>query len=167
MSSEGVSLLAEARQALDGSAAWGGAWQRAAAFLGRQALETAVGDLWDGLAAGVGECSMAAQLVCLPFYMEDGEMARRVSACWCAIARAEDLAQQERRILGLRDGADLQQGRPRRVRIRRRRPGRRRPEAGRTAAGQVEMSSEGTSLLAEARQAVTLILMSWRRPWPN
>ena len=88
MSSEGVSLLAEARQALDGSAAWGGAWQRAAAFLGRQALETAVGDLWDGLAAGVGECSMAAQLVCVPFYMEDGEMARRVRQCWCALSSA-------------------------------------------------------------------------------
>ena len=51
---------------------------------------------------------------------------RRLGPGW----RCVHLAQQERRILGLRDGADLQQGRPRRVRIRRRRPGWRRPEAG-------------------------------------
>jgi hypothetical protein len=88
VTSEGASLLAEARGALDGSAAWGGAWQRAAAFLGRQALETAVGDLWDGWAAGVEECSMAAQLVCLPFYMEDARMARRVRQCLCALSSA-------------------------------------------------------------------------------
>jgi hypothetical protein len=88
VTSEGASLLAEARGALDGSDAWGGAWQRAAAFLGRQALEAAVGERWDGWADGVEDCSMTAQLVCLPFYMEDAQMARRVRQCWCALSSA-------------------------------------------------------------------------------
>jgi hypothetical protein len=80
--------LAEARGALDGSAAWGAAWQRAAAFLGRQALEAAVRDVWDDIAPGVGESSMAAQLVCLPFYVEDAEMARQARQCWYALSSA-------------------------------------------------------------------------------
>lgn len=88
MSSEGAALLAEARAALGGSAAWGGAWQRAAAFLGRQALEAAVRDVWEGTGAGVGECSMVAQLVCLPFYTEDAEVARRARQCWYALSSA-------------------------------------------------------------------------------
>jgi hypothetical protein len=88
VSTEGVALLDEARSALDGSAAWGGAWQRAAAFLGRQALETAVGDVWSGSATDLDECSMAAQLVCLPFYLEDVEAARRARQCWYALSSA-------------------------------------------------------------------------------
>lgn len=88
MSGEASALLAEARGALDGSAAWGGAWQRAAAFLGRQALETVVRDVREGTGAAMGECSMAAQLVCLPFYMADADVARRARQGWYALSSA-------------------------------------------------------------------------------
>lgn len=88
MSDDGAALLADARSALGGSAAWGGAWQRAAAFLGRQALEAAVRDFWARSGSGMGECSMSAQLVCLPFCVDDAGAARRARQCWYALSSA-------------------------------------------------------------------------------
>jgi hypothetical protein len=85
---DGADLLSEARYALDGSAVWGGTWQRAAVFLGRQALEAAVREVWDGRVAEVADCSMATQLVCLPFYVQDAEAAYRARQCWYALSSA-------------------------------------------------------------------------------
>jgi hypothetical protein len=81
-------LAAGARRALQPSAGWGPAWPRAAAFLARQALEDSVERSWYGAAAGMRDCNMAAQLVSLPFYLEDRELGRRVRQCWASLSSA-------------------------------------------------------------------------------
>jgi hypothetical protein len=81
-------LAAGARRALQPSAGWGPAWPRAAAFLARQALEDAVRSIWHGSAYHMRGCNMAAQLVSLPFYLDDPDLARRVRDCWCSLSNA-------------------------------------------------------------------------------
>lgn len=81
-------LVAGARRALQPSAGWGPTWPRAAAFLARQALEDAVGRIWHGAALGMRDCCMIAQLVSLPFYLDDQDLARRVRDCWCSLSNA-------------------------------------------------------------------------------
>lgn len=80
-------LLGAARQALTSTGEWGAVWPRATAFLARQALEDAVGSLWVGPRAGLRNCSMAAQLTCLRFYLDDPELARRTRQCWFGLSR--------------------------------------------------------------------------------
>jgi hypothetical protein len=81
-------LAAGARRALQPSAGWGPAWPRAAAFLARQALEDAVRSVWHGPAFRMRYCNMAAQLVSLPFYLDDQDLARRVRDCWYWLSNA-------------------------------------------------------------------------------
>lgn len=84
-----AALVEEARRSLlAGSHGWGGAWQRAAAFLGRQALEDAIAEVWPGPAAGLARCSMSAQLTCLPFYLDDPDIGYRARQCWYALSSA-------------------------------------------------------------------------------
>jgi hypothetical protein len=65
-----------------------GFWPRATALLARQALESALCDLWHRRAPGVEACSMRAQLLCLPLYLRDEELAERVSYAWVGLSRA-------------------------------------------------------------------------------
>ncbi len=83
-------LLVAARGMLehDKQAAVGG-WPRAVAFLTRQALEQALSDLWASgrTTAGLSECPMKTQLLCLPAYLEPG-LAREISYVWAALSNA-------------------------------------------------------------------------------
>jgi hypothetical protein len=56
-----------------------GLWPRAAAFLGRQALEDAMVWVWVTRTPGLEECSKRAQLLCLPQYLEDEDLAESAS----------------------------------------------------------------------------------------
>lgn len=65
-----------------------GLWPRATALLARQALESAVDDFWKARAPGMEQCSMRAQLLCLPHYLGDEELAERASYAWAGLSRA-------------------------------------------------------------------------------
>lgn len=58
-------------------------------FLGHQALEEALRDLWRGrpVTQGVERCSMRTQLLCLPTYLDPG-LAVRVGWAWSALSQA-------------------------------------------------------------------------------
>ena len=83
-------LLAAARDLLqrpDPNTA--GIWPRATALLIRQALESALDDLWRRHAPGLERCSGRAQLLCLPAYLHsDDGLAERVSYAWAGLSRA-------------------------------------------------------------------------------
>jgi hypothetical protein len=81
-------LAAGARRALHPSAGWGRAWPRAAILLARQSREDAVRGIWYGSTYPLRFCSMATQLVCLPFYLDDRDLARRVRDCWYPLSNA-------------------------------------------------------------------------------
>jgi hypothetical protein len=68
-------------------AATAGVWPRAAALVGRQALETALATLWAEYAPGVERASMRAQLICLSRYV-DPALAGRVSFTWAQLSAA-------------------------------------------------------------------------------
>ena len=81
-------LLAAARQLLERpEAGTAGVWPRAAALLGRQALELLLAELWQRRAPGTEEASMRAQLICLPRYL-DAALAGRVAYAWGALSDA-------------------------------------------------------------------------------
>lgn len=81
-------LLSTARQLLERpETAASGLWPRAAALLGRQALELLLRALWRRQAPGTEACSMRAQLICLPSYLEP-ELAGRVGYAWAALSGA-------------------------------------------------------------------------------
>lgn len=74
-----------------------GLWPRATALLARQALESALDDFWKVRAPGMEQCSMKAQLLCLPFYLQapshksqagEEHLAERVSYAWAGLSRA-------------------------------------------------------------------------------
>jgi len=56
-----------------------GLWPRAAALLGRQALEDAISWVWLVHEPGVETCSMRAQLLCLGEYLGDEELAEEAA----------------------------------------------------------------------------------------
>ena len=68
-----------------------GIWPRAGALLARQALENALDDWWQQHAPGVERCSMRAQLLCLPTFLQgqglDG-LAERTAYAWIRLSRA-------------------------------------------------------------------------------
>jgi hypothetical protein len=65
-----------------------GRWARAAAVLGRQALEQALDDYWTVRAGGVEQVqSMRAKLLCLPTYMSETDEARNVYHAWAELSR--------------------------------------------------------------------------------
>lgn len=72
-----------------------GLWPRATALLARQALESALDDFWKARAPGMEQCSMKAQLLCLPFYLQApspkpqaDHLAQRVSYAWAGLSGA-------------------------------------------------------------------------------
>ena len=65
-----------------------GLWPRATALLARQALEAAIDDFWRVRASGLEQCSMKAQLLCLPHYLGNEELAEQVSYAWAGLSRA-------------------------------------------------------------------------------
>ena len=76
-----------------------GLWPRATALLARQALEAALDDFWRIRAPGMEHCSMRAQLLCLPYYLQAStqaagrkpqadDLAQRVSYAWAGLSRA-------------------------------------------------------------------------------
>ncbi len=65
-----------------------GLWPRAAALLARQAIETAMDELWARRAPGVAQLSARAQLMCLPEYLRDPGLAGEVAFTWAALSEA-------------------------------------------------------------------------------
>jgi hypothetical protein len=65
-----------------------GLWSRAAALLGRQALEAALDDLWQRKGTGIQAATMRSQLLCLPSFLGDAELAGRIAHGWGALTRA-------------------------------------------------------------------------------
>ena len=74
-----------------------GLWPRATALLARQALEAALDDFWKVRAPGMEHCSMKAQLLCLPYYLQapspksqagGDHLAERVSYAWAGLSGA-------------------------------------------------------------------------------
>lgn len=81
-------LLACARDLVDRSdEVTAGLWSRAAAFLARQALETAIADLWRAKIPAVAACSMRAQLLALST-AADRPTARRARHVYTTLSRA-------------------------------------------------------------------------------
>src|SRR5262249_52865661 len=89
---DGRKLLDAARDLLQRpDPATAGIWPRASALLVRQALESALDDYWRRHAPGVERCSMRAQLLCLPSYLQtDGAstLAERTAYAWIRLSRA-------------------------------------------------------------------------------
>lgn len=65
-----------------------GTWSRATALVGRQALESALRELWAAREPGISQCSTRAQLLCLPSYLDDDGLAERAAWTWWALTQA-------------------------------------------------------------------------------
>jgi hypothetical protein len=82
-------LVAMARQLLArASPETAGLWPRAAALLGRQALETSLDGYWASRRMPLESCPTLQQLICLREYLDDEELAGRVHHAWNALSRA-------------------------------------------------------------------------------
>lgn len=78
-----------AQSVLDSDAEWmTGRRSRAAALLGRQALEQALDEVWARREPAIARCSARAQLLCLPTYLGDVDLAERATWTWWALTRA-------------------------------------------------------------------------------
>jgi len=75
-----------------------GVWPRAAALLGRQALEEGLDAWWRAKGIPLEKCTTHAQLLCLPTYLKDEETARQLSYVWSALSR---VARRMRICMGL------------------------------------------------------------------
>jgi hypothetical protein len=64
-----------------------GVWSRAVALLARQSIEQSLNLLWRARAPGLEACSTHAQLLCLPLYLRDVELAQSSSYAWMALTR--------------------------------------------------------------------------------
>ena len=65
-----------------------GLWPRAAAFLGRQALEDAMSWVWPTRAPGLENCSKRAQLLCLPEFLDDEALAESAAHVYGRLSAA-------------------------------------------------------------------------------
>lgn len=82
-------LLGMARDLLDrASPETAGLWPRAAALLGRQALEMAVDEFWAARRIPLESCPTRQQLICLREYLDDDDLAGRVHHAWNALSQA-------------------------------------------------------------------------------
>ena len=82
-------LVAIARQLVARTdAKTAGVWPRAAALLGRQALETALDEWWRAKGIPLNECTTHAQLLCLSTYLRDDDSAGQLRYAWSALTRA-------------------------------------------------------------------------------
>jgi hypothetical protein len=78
-----------ARRLLDrASPETAGLWPRAAALLGRQALEMSVDEYWTARQIPLAACPTLQQLICLREYLGDADLAGRVHHAWNALSRA-------------------------------------------------------------------------------
>lgn len=64
-----------------------GAWSRGSAWSIRLAIEQALRDLWDETVPELNECSMRAQLLALPKFVED-TVAADMAELWYTLSRA-------------------------------------------------------------------------------
>jgi hypothetical protein len=64
-----------------------GVWPRAVALLTRQAIEVAMMEFWMVRAPGLEWCTTHAQLLCLPDYVRDSEIAESGSHAWNSLSR--------------------------------------------------------------------------------
>ena len=82
-------LLSMARQLLArASPETVGLWPRAAALLGRQALERSIDDYWTARQIPLASLPTLQQLICLREYHAEPELAGRVHHAWNALSRA-------------------------------------------------------------------------------
>jgi hypothetical protein len=82
-------LLGIARQLLArASPETAGLWPRAAALLGRQALETSLDGYWSARRLALESCPTRQQLICLREYLDDADLAGRLHHAWNALSRA-------------------------------------------------------------------------------
>ena len=65
-----------------------GGWQHACALLARQALEAALDELWDERAPELAHRPVRYQVLCLPTYATDAQLAGRISLLWWSLATA-------------------------------------------------------------------------------
>lgn len=65
-----------------------GLWPRASALLCRQAIETSLASLWDLRCPAMAETSARCQLLCLGEFLNDAQLAGRVSVTWDSLSRA-------------------------------------------------------------------------------
>jgi hypothetical protein len=65
-----------------------GLWARGAALLTRQAVESALDQLWELRAPGMRDTTCRCQLLCLGDFLHDHELAGRVSVVWDGLSRA-------------------------------------------------------------------------------
>lgn len=87
-SSEAQRLVAAARTMLRPDRFTAGLWPRGAALLTRQALESALDELWLRRAPEIAQASARAQLLCLRSYVRQDDIAERVTYVWSALSRA-------------------------------------------------------------------------------
>jgi hypothetical protein len=84
-----LDLVAAARDLLAvPDAATAGMWPRAAALLGRQALELSMRRLWALRAPGLEDTSARCQLLCLQSLLGDRVLAGRAAHAWWALSHA-------------------------------------------------------------------------------
>ena len=82
-------LVAIARQLVARSdAKTAGVWPRAAALLGRQAMETGLDEWWRAKGIPLDACTTHAQLLCLSTYLKDDDTAGQLRYAWSALTRA-------------------------------------------------------------------------------
>ncbi len=88
MSNESRLLLGHASDLLDrADPATAGFWPRAASTLARQSIESSMNELWALRAPSLQRCSTRAQLLCLPEYLRDGDIAASAAHAWAALSR--------------------------------------------------------------------------------
>lgn len=80
-------LLASARDLVERpTAETAGLWPRAAALAARRALEESLAEVWARRAPGMRQASARAQLLCLPAYLNDRDLARDVAYAWASLS---------------------------------------------------------------------------------
>lgn len=65
-----------------------GLWPRAAALLGRQALESALKEAWERLDLDMSKCSQRSQLLCLGEAIRDRPLGQETNHVWWALTQA-------------------------------------------------------------------------------
>jgi hypothetical protein len=81
--------LAAAQRLLDRQdAKTAGIWPRAAALLARQALEQGLEEYWRSRGVALDTLATRPQLICLPRYLGNKDLAGRAAHTWSSLTRA-------------------------------------------------------------------------------
>jgi hypothetical protein len=84
-----IELLGAAQRLLERPGAHtAGLWPRAAALLGRQALEHGLDAYWRARGVSLDKLATRPQLICLSRYLNDESVAGRISHAWSALTSA-------------------------------------------------------------------------------